>query len=270
MRIRPFLASLLVCALAGLAPALRGGPPAKSVPAPPLLPGEALALAGPDGTIYTFGDTTREEPMGSLAKLVWIKLEGMQWEAMGVMFDCKGEWQGCKCWLPKGHGKVDLAKALQENCDLAFLAWGQMSAQIWLHDYGDGAARVRLEDTFGPFLGNRMPPGEGLPEITSAWVGYGDLLRTSTEGMLAWLMDPAQDQALRAYRRLLLSFKQSTYNPNAWWIKTGTAPVLADPGSASGWAVGGNGQVLAVLHLPQVKGKDDGLERFRAILNIPR
>jgi hypothetical protein len=277
MSIRKLLILLWACVLAGpAAPFLPAAPAAGPAPATtgpalaaPLLPGEGLAMAGPDGTVYVFGEAAREAPMGSLAKLVWLKLEGADWGAMGVQFTCTGEWQGVHCWLPKGHGKVDLAKATQENCDLAYLAWARMSAQIWLKDYGEGAARARLEDAFGPFLGSRIPPGDGLPPISPAWVGDGDLLRTSPEAMVRWLMDPDQDQAVRLVRRLLLSFKQFNYQNDAWWIETGTAPVPGAAGATTAWAAGGNGKVLAVLHLPRGKGKADGLERFRAILNLP-
>jgi len=262
MWIRNTLPLLFACLLAA-------APPPAKPPVAPLLPGEALALAGPDGTVFSFGEAAREAPMGSLAKLVWLKLEGVDWSAMDVQFNCTGTWHGYHCWLQKGHGKVDLAKALKESCNLAFLAWGQASVQLWLRDYGEGAARARMEDAFGPFLGGRMPPGDGIPEITPAWVGDGDLLRTSPEAMLRWLIDPDQDQTVRMARRLLLSFKQNNYKPGTWWIKTGTAPVPSDPGATSAWAAGSNGQATAVLHLPRGKGKADGLARFRAILMIP-
>lgn len=263
MSIRSCLILVFVCVLAGAAPA----PQAPALA--PLLPGEGLAVAATDGTVYSYGEAGKEAPMGSLAKLVWIGLEGIEWGAMGVQFNCTGQWQGHACWLRKGHGKVDLAKALQESCNLAFLAWGQMSAHRWMDDYGDGAARARLEDAFYPFLGNRMPPGEGLPPLGPAWVGDGDLLRTSPETMVRWLIDPGQDQAVHIAKRLLMGFFATVTPGNTWWIKTGTAPVPGEPGATSAWAAGGNGLVTAVLHLPRGKGKADGLERFRTILQLP-
>lgn len=247
--------------------ALSAAPPPPKTPVAPLLPGEALALAGPDGVPFLFGDTSRESPMGCLADLVWLKLEGSEWGAMNVQFNCTGMFKGHACSRPKGHGKVDLAKALQENCDLAFLVWGQASVQWWLRDYGEGPARARLEDVFGPFLGNRMPPGNDLPAIEPPWIGDGDLLRTSPQAMLAWLTDPAQEETVHMARRLLLSFVKANYKQNIWWIQTGTAP--EGKGATSAWAVGGNGKVVAVLHLPQGKGKADALARFRAIMLVP-
>jgi hypothetical protein len=54
-----------------------------------------------------------------------------------------------------------------------------------------------------------------------------------------------------------------------WWVETGTAPVVGSRDGRSAWAVGGNGQVLAVLHLAQGMGKLDALNRFRAIMRVP-
>jgi hypothetical protein len=251
-------------------------PPALNPQAPPasnqapLLPGEALAIVGPDGVVHLFGeDASRELPMGSLAKLVWIKLAGMDWASMDVQFNCTGTWQGCHCWLAKGHGKVDLAKALQESCNLAFLAWGRWSAGEWKRDYGEGGGRALMEDAFGPFLGDRMPPGEGIPAIEPPWIGDGDLLRASPATMLTWLQDPAQEAAVRMTKRLLLSNRKNSDKPGVWWINTGTAPVPGDPGSTSAWAAGSNGSITAVLHLPRGRGKADGLDRFRAVMMIP-
>jgi hypothetical protein len=263
MSILKTLLLVSVCTLSAARP-----PAPVKTPVAPLLPGEALALAGPDGVVYTFGDASREVPLGSLAELVWIKLEGLDWGSMSVAFNCTGMFKGHPCSNPKGHGRVDLAKALAENCDNAFLAWGQASVQWWMRDYGEGAARARLEDTFDPFLGNRMPPGEDLPDIEPPWIGQGDLLRTTPEAMLRWLIDPAQDETVRNVRRLLLTFKQYNYKDAVWWIHTGTAPEPGVPAATSAWAVGGNGQITAVLHLPKGKSKADGLARFRTIMMV--
>jgi hypothetical protein len=262
---------LLVCACALWAAASPTPPPSTpNNPVAPLLPGEALAIAGPDGVVHLFGeDASRELPMGSLAKLVWIKLAGMDWASVDVQFNCTGTWQGYHCWLAKGHGKVDLAKALAESCNLAFLAWGRWSAVGWRRDYGEGAGRALLEDAFSPFLGDRMPPGETIPAIDPPWIGDGDLLRTSPAAMLNWLLDPEQEAAVRMTKRLLLSTQKNGDKEGAWWIKTGTAPVPGDPGSTSAWAAGSNGSITAVLHLPRGRGKADGLARFRAVMMVP-
>jgi len=237
--------------------------------APVLMPGEGLAAAGPDGIIQTYGEATRETPMGSLAKLVWMRLEGDEWSTLGVEFKCTGEWNGHHCWLAKGHGRVDLGKALQESCNLAFLAWVQMSAERWRHYYGEGVSRVRLEEVFGPFLGNRLKPGDGLPAFGPEWIGDGDLLRTSPEAMLKWMLDPHQEEAMGSYRRHLLGFLGTMVRNTSWWAKTGTAPVPGAPGETSAWVAGSNGSVTCVLRLPRGKGRSDGLARFRTLMKIP-
>lgn len=236
---------------------------------PALLPGEGLAVAGPDGVVHGYGESSREQPMGSLAKLVWLRLEGEEWMAQNQVFKCTGTMGAYHCWQRGGHGRVDLPKATQESCNLAFLAWALESAEEWKHTYGEGAARTRLEDAFQPFLGHRLKPGEELPPLTPEWIGDGELLRTSPEAMVAWLVDPAQAQLQELCRRLLLNFFVETFKSDAWWMKTGTAPVPSDPGATSAWVAGGNGSYTAVLHLPRGRGKSEGLERFQTLMGLP-
>ena len=58
------------------------------------------------------------------------------------------------------------------------------------------------------------------------------------------------------------------FRQNAWWIQAGSAPAPPVPGATSIWAVGSNGQITAVLHLPQGRSRADGLARFRAVLMV--
>ena len=199
--------------------------PRPGVEAYALLPGEGLAVAGPDGTLHTYGEASRELPMGSLAKLLWMRLEGELWAAQGVEFTCTGHWKGHRCWNPRGHGHVDLATALQESCNLAFLAWAQASAERWPARYGEAAARMRLEAVFGPFAGPRLGTGETLPSIGPEWIGDGSLLRTSPVAMLAWMLAPAQREALARWRLYLQSASGGMEAQPIWWAKTGTAPL---------------------------------------------
>ncbi len=237
--------------------------------APQLLPGEGLALAGPDSVVQLFGEAKKEVPMGSIAKLVWLRLEGDDWATQDLVYKCTGQMGPYHCWLPKGHGKVDLAKATRESCNLAYLTWARMSAERWKREYGEGAGRARFEEAFSPFLGDRLPPGDTLPELTPAWIGAGELLRTSPEAMLQWLLDPSQELLLRRCRRLLLSAFAEQFKDDAWWMKTGTGPVLADASATSAWVVGSNGRIIAVLHLARGRGKAEGLARFQTLLGIP-
>ena len=267
LNLKPLL--LAPCVAFGCALAMATAPATPRIPAPPLEKGEALVLEGPDGELFHFGDSQRQSPMGSLASLVWLKLEGAEWASAGVGFQCSGLMNGEACSIAKGHGRVDLARALAVGCDLAMVTWARMSLLEWRKDYGDGAGRAHLEDAFAPFLGGRMPPGERMPAMTGAWVGDGNLLRVSPEGMLAWLMDPGQDPVLRQLSRLLLTAAQDSFKENPWWIMVGTAQVPTELGVSSAWAVGGNGLVLAVLRLPPGKGRAEAMVRFRQLLGLP-
>jgi hypothetical protein len=251
----------LGCALLAQAPA----PPA-APKGPVLLAGEGFAFSGPDGDVHGFGASKTEHPMGNLARLAWLKFEGSEWAARDVVFKCTGALGGHTCGRPKGHGRVGLDAAAREDCGLAFLVWISASAEGWKKDYGDGVARLRLEDAFRPFLGTRLVRGDSLPAITPDWIGEGDLLRASPERFLAWLNDPEQSELLSRCRRTLGSrafhFKDLAEIED-WWIASG-----ASPAAGGAWVVGSNGKLLAVLHQPAAKSGAEGAARFKAILGI--
>lgn len=234
---------------------------------PALEPGEGLAVAGPDRRIQLFGEARQEAPMGSLAKLVWIRLEGTEWIAQGLLFKCTGHMGPWTCWNPKGHGRVDLSKALEESCNLAFLAWIQEARGRWAQTLGTDVGRFHLEQGFKPFLGNRLDQEPGLPPLGPEWVGDGILLRTTPEAFLQWLLDPAQEELMPRLRDLMLGFRQ-TFLDGIWWVKSGTAPVPGDFGATSAWVAGSNGTLTAVLHLPRGRGKAEGMARFKALMGL--
>lgn len=245
--------------------------PAPTAPKEPvLLPGEGFAITLGDGVVRTYGEARKEAPMGSLAKLVWLRLEGADWASRSVQFKCKGAAGPFVCWNREGHGRVDLGKALQESCNLAFLFWIEDAQRQWKADYGEAAARVRMEEVFAPFLGRRLPPGDALPPLTAAWVGDGDLLRTSPEAFLRWLMEPDQAEVVTFGKRFLAGGwveMKELFGKEGWWFKTGTAPVPDGTGT-SAWVAGGRGSALVVLHLPRGRGKQEGLTRIREILGL--
>ena len=263
LNLKPLLL-VFVCALSAAPPA-----PAPRAPAPPLAAGESLARAGLDREVFLFGDAQRESPMGNLAYLPWLKLEGAEWGARNPVFKCEGVMNQEACSVPKGHGKVNLPEAIEVGCDLAIVSWARLSAVGWRQDYGEGASRARLEEVFMPFLGNRMPPGDGLPALTGAWVGDGVLLRTSPAALLSWLMDPSQEQLLRSMRRLLLNPVKEAYEASAFWILAATSEVPMQPGVYAAWAVGSNDHGVAVLRLPAGSSRAQALARFKAIMMPP-
>ena len=242
--------------------------------APTLRTGEGFAWASADGTSKGFGADTKETPLGSLAALLWLRLEGDEWAARGVSFKCKGELNGVHCANPKGHGKVDLAMATTEGCHLAFLVWSLESAERWKKDYGEGVARYRLDQVFKPFLGDRWKPGETLPALGPEWIGQGDLLRTTPLALAKWLADPDQDQLLSLCKRLMSGAFDGWITKGAeWWFIVGAPPTATKPGDPSGasaWVVGSNGERSVALNLPAPRRKAESLARMKEILLLPK
>lgn len=212
--------------------------------------------------------------MGSLANLLWLRLEGEEWAARGVSFKCKGVMNSHRCWNPKGHGKVDLAKATMESCNLAYFSWSLEAAARWKQDYGDGAARYRLEQVFNPFLGPRLKAGDALPVLGPEWIGQGDLLRTTPLALATWLASPDQEQLLSLCKRLLSgAFDGWITKGEEWWFIAATTPTATKPGNPSqafDWVVGSNGERSVALHLPKGRSKEEALARMKEILLLPK
>lgn len=264
---RVLIAVVLSSLLLGAQPA----PPPRAMEAPVLQPGEGFAITLGDDVVWAYGEARKEAPMGSLAKLVWLKLEGAEWASQGLRYQCKGTQGSWSCWNHEGHGRVDQAKALQVSCNLAYLAWIADSQSRWIREYGEAPARLRMEEVFAPFLGRRLPVGDNLPPLSPAWVGDGDLLRTSAEGFLRWLMEPDRAEVVAFAKRYLAGFwveVRELLGKEAWWFKTGTGPVPGDPTATCAWVACGRGPILAVLYLPRGRGKHEGMARIREVLKL--
>ena len=260
---------LLIAPLAALLLVAQPAPVPMTLPVPVLQPGEGLALTLGDGEVHTYGEAQKVAPLGSLALLVWMRLEGAEWDSQSMRFKCTGSSGPRTCSNKAGHGKVDLSKALQEDCNLAFLDWIAKAQVGWRTDYGEAAARVRMEDVFAPFLGRRLPPGEALPALTGAWLGDGDLLRTSPEAFLRWLMEPEQSGVLNFGKRYLAGFwvdMKNLMGQEDWWFKMGMHAVPGEPAATCTWVAGGRGMALVVLYLPHGLGKEEARARIRKIL----
>jgi len=239
--------------------------------APTLRPGEGFAITLGDGLVRAHGEARQEAPMGSLAQLVWMRMEGADWASQGVRFKCTGTAGPFTCGNREGHGRVDLGKALSADCSLAFLFWISNAQDRWKSDFGEAAARVRMEEVFAPFLGRRLKAGDSLPVLTAAWVGEGDLLRTSPEAFLRWLMEPEQSEVVTFGKRFLAGNwveVKELFGKEDWWFKTALAPLPGEPAVSSAWVVGGQGQALVVLRLPRCRGKQEALARLREILGL--
>jgi len=243
----------------------------------PLLPGlvleagEGLAVALGDNEVQLLGEARTEAPLGGLAKLVWMRLEGADWTSRGLRFKCTGSLAPFLCTTVKGHGRVDVAGALREDCDLAFLAWIADSKRRWLEEYTEAPARLRLMEGFGPFLGGRLPFSEHLPDFSTAWVGQGDLLRSSPEAFLRWLKAPGNEEVISFGKRCLAGYWvefRDLFGKEGWWFKTASVSHPGVPAQTIGWVVGGRGPLVAVLRIPKGRGEVEGLRRFRQLLGI--
>jgi hypothetical protein len=242
----------------------------QSLPKPgPLQPGEGLVLCLGDAAPQSFGEVGRRVPMGSLAVLPWLKLMGEDWASVGVRYRCTGGTEPFPCGGAKGHGTVDLESALRKGCDRAVFAWASASLAEWRTEVGAGAARLQLLDVFGPFLGDRLPPGQGLPVLSPAWVGRGDLLQTSPTALDQWLQDPLQMNVVAMLQRYGSGYFgeiKFLLDRDGWWTFPATAPVPG--GGTSAWVVAGREGALVVLHLPSGRGEVEGLARLKAILGV--
>ncbi len=230
---------------------------------PALLAGEEMGVGSSREGVKVFGESIRAHPMGMLSKFVWLRLQGTDWEARGLRFRCTGTWEGVSCSNAKGHGRVDLGKAVKAGCDLAFLAWGRMGVDGWSQESGEGSARLRLEEGFRSFLGRRMPTGDGPPKLGLEWVGEGGLLRGSVQEILDWMLEPAQEGLAQQARRYFGHLIQDPIGD--WWIAAGPSE---GPGDSGTWVFGSNGASYVVLHLPAPIPKVEALARFRALLSL--
>lgn len=244
--------------------------------APDLRPGEGLAVISGAGEVKTWGNVDSVSPMGNLAKILWLRLEGGEWESLDLEVKCKGELNGLRCTNPKGHGRVGLAKSFKEDCNAAFYVWVNFSRENWKKDYGDGGARPRLNEVFGSFLGDRLPKAPALPAAFGPeWFADGQLLQASPSQLAKWLASPSQERLLAACRRHMLGFSDFIGGKaGKWWIKVSEAPTMQVPGQDGGqrqfWALGGNGGTTAILRLPPGASRKDAEARFRALLSIKK
>lgn len=235
------LASLAAAPLAAQSPALK--------------PGEVFLTLDGKEQIHGWGDVKTPRPLGEMAKLVWLRMAGPDWESLDVYWDCRNP----ACKPPKGHGRVDLRKAFREDCDDAFLYWANWERKDWVEEQGEGVTRMQLMTTFGPFLGDRVPKEGPLPDFTPEWMGRGDLLQASPELFLAWAGAPENQGVLNQSREFLKGFFASAFDSKSWWFKPGVC-------SQGTWVLAGDGRSLALLFLPLPELPKDAVARMKEIM----
>lgn len=228
-----------------------------------LKPGEGLAVASPGTELRLAGEAKREGPLGDLACLPWLRLEGFSWSSGKLTYACRGSLQGIGCTTAKGHGRVDVREALEGNCRLALLGWINHSAAGWAKMEGPVAARLKIQEVFEPFLGRRMPAGEEMPQFGPEWAGEGDLLRASPESLARWLADASQESADSMFRRYGAGFFEGDVGSYAGWAYVGCA---ARGPEVCTWVAGGQRGRAAVLRIPGAPGRTEALRRFRELL----
>ncbi|HJU83385.1 MAG TPA: hypothetical protein VJ600_04175 [Holophagaceae bacterium] len=238
------------------ASALMAGP--EKGAGPKLRPGEALVVADPDGKITVQGEAAVEHPVGALAEIIWLKVAGAEWAGYDVYYVCSDP----ACQPPKGHGRVDMKKALHDGCDAAFLYWANFVREDWIRVDGDGVTRMNLKSAFGPFLGDRFKDEGPVPQFDAPWIGRGELLRASPSGFMAWYMDAQNSDVRTRIRELLGGFFHGIFDRKTWWFK-------AAPSSAGTWVLGSDGKSAALLYLPTPETNSTAMERLRTLLGLP-
>jgi hypothetical protein len=245
---------------------------------PALRLGEGLAVVVGAGEIKEWGEAASLSSMGNLAKILWLRLEAGEWDSMGLETSCKGELNGIRCDNPKGHGRVDLAKSFKEDCNVAFSVWANMSLERWKRDYGASGARLRMNEVFGPFFGDRLPKEPALPDNFGAeWFAAGQLLQSSPSMLAQWLSRPAQERLLAACRNYVLGFGDFvSAKSDRWWIKVSEAPMPQGEDGKVLWVMGANEEpstrmvILRITAAPNGMTKKDAEARFRTVMNIKK
>lgn len=227
--------------------------------APQLRAGEALVVLDADGKAHGWGETRTPRPLGELSKVVWLRMCGPDWASLDVYWDCRNP----ACQPPKGHGKVNLAKAFREDCDDAFVYWANWERKDWVEQQGEEISRMQLMSVFGPFLGDRLPKEGPLPEFTPVWMGHGDLLQASPEALIAWLGTPENQAVLTQMREILSGFFSVATNSKKWWFKPGVC-------SQGTWVLAGDGQSLAALFLTQPELPKEAVARMQEVLGMEK
>ena len=258
------LLPLFVCALLGAAPA----PPADKALTAPLLPGEALAVAGPDGAVLPVRGGAR--PGIGHGRTGHAGLDQAGRHVSGPPTICASyapaKWDGRPAGSPRGTASWTWPRPC---CWTA--TWPS-----WAGAGPRSTAGCATTGTGRPGPGWRTPSSRSWatgcrpatacrPSARPGWA-TGSCCAPVPKAMLTWLLDPAQDETVRHCKRLLTSFKHYNYAENAWWIKAAYAPEGAEPRSAppGPWAATARSRRAAAA--PGRVAGPTPCSRFRAIL----
>lgn len=191
-------------------------------------------------------DPERPIPMGSLVK-PFIAVAYAQYHDRFPAYSCSG---GRGCWLPRGHGRLDIEHAIALSCNSYFRS---LAAGVGVEE-----ARQSLQ-TFGIDVPSSGPTAEQMVGLDPSWRiapvrmarAYRELVRRS--------MDPGVREVLAGMAE---SARAGTgkgidegLDGTAGLAKTGTAPCTHGGAPGDGFAVAiDSGDAPAILLLVRVHG----------------
>lgn len=197
-------------------------------------------------------------PVGSLQKPfvleAWARAHPGQRPAT---FTCT---RASRCWLPSGHGRLELARATSVSCNAFFLELAratpsELLAQV-LRERGFVATEpLSAEAAIG--LTGPEAAGEVAIAPQALLLAYRDLARSPwSEG------EELRQELLRGLREAALTGTASGLGQRGYWAKTGTVPALdGQPLSTSGFTLALDEAGFAVLALlPRGTGREAARE----------
>ena len=160
---------------------------------------------------------------------------------------------GSRCWLPAGHGRVDLARGLAHSCNTYFLALARATPEP-LRAEALVRAGFAVRRPLSPEASIGLGPLDALPKIAPAALlrAYRELLRSpwpSREDLRLAVLD-----GMRAAAR---DGTGAALGARGRFVKTGTVPSLEGrPLATSGWALAAtrDGESLALALLSDGTG----------------
>jgi hypothetical protein len=178
-----------------------------------------LLLDAQTGAVLTsrWDDPEKPIPLGSLVKPFTALAYGEQHAFRYPVHHCRGTATGC--WLPRGHGQVDLTSAIAHSCNSYFRA---LTATLATSDVSPTATRFGLQ-----------PPPSNAP--SSALLGLSDRWAISPLSMARAYLELLRRRDQPGVQQILAGMEESAEQgtgaevdralpyPDAL-VKTGTAP----------------------------------------------
>lgn len=189
------------------------------------------------------GRDDRARPVGSLQKPfvaeAWARAHPGQRPAA---LTCGRD---SRCWLPSGHGRLELARATALSCNAFYLELARATPPELL-------AQVLRERGF--VVREPLSPegGIGLIDTGEVAVTPQALLRSYRElTSRPWSQgEPVRQELLRGLREAALTGTAAGLGQRGYWAKTGTVPAIdGQPLATSGWALALDDAGFAVLAL---------------------